>query len=94
MQTTTLAEVMRNKALSHLPVLDYREENGKAFIEVQLRTAKPAPMKPLYNPKKMIAILRAGRIDLGFPTNATQDIRRERNSSPAKIVQRQKSKRR
>jgi len=82
MQTSTLAEVMDQKNLGNLPVLEYREENGKAVIEIQLRQAVTEPPKPLYDAEKMIAILRSGRIDLGFTTNVTKDIRRERDSSP------------
>jgi hypothetical protein len=39
MQTSTLAEMIREKNLADLPVLDYREENGRAVIEIQLRSA-------------------------------------------------------
>jgi len=83
MQTSTVAEVIRQKNLANLPVLDYREENGKAVIKVQLREVKPAAKKSSYDPEKLIAILRAGRINLGRVTNVTKDIRRERNSSPS-----------
>jgi len=82
MQTSTVADVIRQKKLANLPVLNYREENGTAVLEVQLRAVKPALKEPAYDPEKLIAILRSGRIALGYATNVTQDIRRERNSSP------------
>jgi hypothetical protein len=83
MQASTLSEVMQQKNLANLPVLDYREENGKAVIEVQLRSAPPKSEKQPYDAEKLIAILRSGRINVGYVTNVTKDIRRERNSSPA-----------
>jgi len=93
MQTSTVAEVIRQKKLANLPVLNYREENGKAVIEVQLRVAPSAPKEPLYDPKKLIAVLRSGRINVGYVTNVTKDIRRERDSSPPPMRrERRKSK--
>lgn len=83
MQISTVAKVIRQKKLAKQPVLNYHEANGKALIEVQLRSAKPVASEPLYDADKLIAILRAGRIRLGHPTNVTKDIRKERNSSPA-----------
>jgi len=83
MQTSTVADIIQQKNLANLPVLNYREENGTVVIEVQLRVDKPVSTKPLYDPEKLIAILRSGRINLGYVTNVTQDIRRERNSSPS-----------
>lgn len=82
MQTSTLSEIIQQKKLASLPVLEYREENGKAVIEIQLRAACPEPAKPLYDSAEMIAILRSGRINPGRVTNVTKDIRRERNTSP------------
>jgi hypothetical protein len=35
MQASKVAEVIRQKKLANLPVLNYREENGKAVIEAQ-----------------------------------------------------------
>jgi hypothetical protein len=84
MQTSTLAEVIRQKNLAHLPVLDYREENGKAVIEVQLHAAPPEPEKPLYDAEKLIAVLRSMQFSVGHVTNVTKDIRRERDSSPSR----------
>jgi len=92
MQTSTLVEVMRQKNLGKLPVLDYREENGKAVIEVQLRSVKPMPTEPAYDAEKIIAKFRAMQINVGYVTNVTKDIRRERNSSPAVRRPRHKSK--
>jgi len=83
MQASTLTDIIRQKNLADSPVLDYREENGNALIKVQLRAIKLTPKKTRYDPEKLIAILRSGRIDLGYATNVTQDIRRERNSSPS-----------
>jgi len=91
-QTSTLAEVIQQKNLTNLPVLDYREENGKAVIEVQLRLVKPMPVEPAYDAEKIIAKFRAMQIDVGYVTNVTKDIRRERDSSPAVPRQRHKSK--
>ncbi len=92
MQTSTLAQVIRQKNLANLPVLDYREENGKAVIEVQLRSAPPKPGKPLYDAKKMIAVLRSMQFSVGHPTNVTKDIRRERDSSPPRRPRRKSKK--
>ncbi|MDZ7290640.1 MAG: hypothetical protein ONB44_13790 [candidate division KSB1 bacterium] len=92
-QTFTLAEMIREKNLADLPVLDYREENGRAVIEIQLRPVISKPEKPFYDAEKLIAILRSGRINVGYVTNVTKDIRRERNSSPA-VSQPRKSKKR
>ncbi|MCI0698938.1 hypothetical protein L0337_43920 [candidate division KSB1 bacterium] len=92
MQTSTLAQVIQQKNLANLPVLDYREENGKAVIEVQLRVPKPIPVEPAYDPEKIIAKFRAMQIDVGYVTNVTKDIRKERNSSPAVRRPRHKSK--
>lgn len=83
MQTSTLAKVIQQKNLTNLPVLDYREENGKAVIEVLFRSVKPTPVEPAYDAEKIIAKFRAMQIDVGYVTNVTKDIRRERNSSPA-----------
>jgi hypothetical protein len=92
MQTSTVAEVIRQKKLAKRPVVDYREENGKAVIEIQLRTVKSTSKKTDYDPEKLLAILRSGRIDVGYVTNVTRDIRRERNSSPSIRRPRGKSK--
>jgi hypothetical protein len=88
MQTSTVSDLIHQKNLADLPVLGYREENGKAVIEVQLRSVPPKPEKPLYDSAKMIAALRAGRIRLGRITNVTKDIRRERDSSPPPVRRR------
>jgi len=92
MQTFTAAEIIKQKNLANKPVLDYREENGKALIEVQLRMVKSSSKKMNYDPEKLLAILRSGRIDVGYVTNVTRDIRRERNSSPSIRRPRGKSK--
>jgi len=92
MQTPTLAEVIQQKNLADLPVLNYREENGTAVIEVQLRAATPAPRAPFYDPEEMIARFRAMQFSLGHPTNVTADIRRDRNSSPPSRRRRKSSK--
>jgi hypothetical protein len=92
MQTSTLSEVIQQKNLANLPVLDYREENGKAVIEVQLRSAPPKREKPLYDAKKMIAILRSMQFSVGHVTNVTKDIRRERDSSPPRRPRRKSKK--
>jgi len=93
MQTSTLTDIIRQKNLADSPVLDYREKNGKALIEAQLRVAvQKNPSKPAYDAEKLIAILRSGRIKLGRVTNVTKDIRRERNSSPSIRRQRAKAK--
>ena len=92
MQTSTLAEVMNQKNLGNLPVLEYREENGKAVIEIQLRQAVSEPPKPRYDVEKMIAKLRAMQFSLGYATNVTQDLRRERDSSPPSPSLRRKPK--
>jgi hypothetical protein len=92
MQTSTLAEIIQQKDLTNLPVLDYREENGKAVIEVQLRSVKPVPVESADDAEKIIAKFRAMQIDVGYATNVTKDIRRERNSSPAVPRRRHKSK--
>lgn len=91
MQTPTLAEVMQQKNLTNLPVLNYREENGTAVIEVQLRAAAPALNEPLYDPEEMIARFRSMQFSVGHPTNVTADIRRDRNSSPPTRRRRRKS---
>lgn len=92
MQASTLSEVMQQKNLANLPVLDYREENGKAVIEVQLRVPPQQPEKPLYDPAEMIARFRAMQFSLGRKTNVTKDIRRERDSSPPSRRSRRKSR--
>lgn len=92
MQTSTLSEVIQQKNLANLPVLDFREENGKAVIEVQLRSAPSRLKKPLYDPAEMIARFRAMQFSIGRKTNVTKDIRKERNSSPPTRRQRLKSK--
>ncbi|MDZ7363209.1 MAG: hypothetical protein ONB46_21195 [candidate division KSB1 bacterium] len=92
MQTSTLAEVMRQKNLSKLPVLNYREENGRAVIEVQLRSIKPMPVEPAYDAEKIIAKFRAMQINVGYVTNVTKDIRRERDSSPPRRPRRKTKK--
>ena len=55
MQPSTLAEIVQEKNLAKLPVLDYREENGKAVIQVQLHEAKSTPKDLLYDPEKVVA---------------------------------------
>jgi hypothetical protein len=92
MQASTLSEVIQQKNLANLPVLDYREENGKAVIEVQLRSAPPQPEKPLYDAEKLIAVLRSMQFSVGHPTNVTKDIRRERDSSPPRRPRRKSKK--
>jgi len=82
MQTSTVADVIRQKKLANLPVLNYREENGTAVIEVRLRAVKPVLKEPAYDPEKLIAVLRSMQFSVGHPTNVTADIRRDRNSSP------------
>jgi len=92
MQASILSDVIRRKNLADSPVLDYREENGKAVIEVQLSMVKSSSKKMNYDPEKLLAVLRSGRIDVGYVTNVTRDIRRERNSSPSIRRPRGKSK--
>jgi len=82
MQTSTVAEIVRQKDLANLPVLNYREENGTAVIEVQLRSVKPVHVESAYAAEKIIAKFRAMQIDVGYVTDVTKDIRGERNSSP------------
>jgi hypothetical protein len=93
MQTSTVSDLIHQKNLADLPVLDYREENGKAVIEVQLRLVKPMPAEPAYDAEKIIAKFRAMQFSVGYVTNVTKDIRRERNSSPAVRRPRRKLKR-
>ena len=93
MQTSTLADVVQQKNLGAMPVMNYREENGKAVIEIQLQRAIPELLEPpRYDAERLIAVLRAGRINLGVPTNVTKDIRRERDSSPPSLPRTRKSK--
>lgn len=92
MQTSTVADVIRQKKLANLPVLNYREENGKAVIEVQLRSVPSKPEKPLYDAEKLIAVLRSMQFSVGHPTNVTKDIRRERDSSPPRRPHRKSKK--
>ncbi|MGH7453328.1 MAG: hypothetical protein ACRENG_18405 [bacterium] len=92
MQASTLSEVIQQKNLANLPVLDYREENGKAVIEVQLRSAPPKAEKQLYDAEKLIAVLRSMQFSVGHPTNVTKDIRRERDSSPPRRPRRKSKK--
>jgi len=91
MQASTLTDIIRQKNLADSPVLDYREKNGQAVIKVQLRAIKPVLKEPAYDPEKLIAVLRSMQFSVGHPTNATADIRRDRNASPAARRQRRKS---
>ena len=83
MHISTLSEIIRQKNLANLPVLNYREEKGKAFIELQLRTALAESAETSYDSAKLISRFRAMQFSLDRTTNVTKDIRRERDSSPS-----------
>jgi hypothetical protein len=83
MQTSTLTEVVQQKNLGQMPVMNYREKNGMALIEIQLQQTPFAQTELPYDAERVIATLRAMQFSLGRATNVTKNIRRERDSSPA-----------